>query len=76
MFQINAKEARQRLSELLDIVEKGEEIEVTRRGHVVARWLPPKKITHQLPSLNEFRKSLGEIGTASAVIQREERNER
>ncbi len=76
MLQINAKEARQRLSELLDIVEKGEEIEITRRGHVVAGWLPPIKIAPQLPSLNKFRKSLGKPGTTSAVLQREERDER
>lgn len=76
MLEINVKEARQRFKELLDRVERGEEINVTRRGHVVARWVPPEHKQQALPSLNNFRKSLGPIGTPSAQLVREERDER
>lgn len=34
-------EAKNRLSELIDRVEAGEEITITRRGKVVARLVPP-----------------------------------
>jgi prevent-host-death family protein len=34
-------EAKNRLSELIDRVEAGEEIAITRRGKVVARLVPP-----------------------------------
>jgi len=34
-------EAKTRLSELLDAVEKGEQVTITRRGVAVARLVPP-----------------------------------
>jgi prevent-host-death family protein len=37
---IGAFEAKTHLSQLLDRVEKGEHIEITRRGHPVARLVP------------------------------------
>ncbi len=36
-------EAKNRLSELIDRVEAGEEITITRRGKVVARLVPPRE---------------------------------
>jgi prevent-host-death family protein len=39
--QIGAFEAKSRLGQLLDRVEAGEEIVITRRGKVVARLVPP-----------------------------------
>lgn len=41
MKQIGAFEAKSRLGQLLDRVEAGEEIVITRRGKVVARIVPP-----------------------------------
>ncbi len=40
MKVIGAYEAKSHLSSLLDDVEKGEEIEITRRGKTVARLVP------------------------------------
>jgi prevent-host-death family protein len=40
MSKIGASEARNRLSSLLDRVENGEEVVITRRGKEVARLLP------------------------------------
>jgi prevent-host-death family protein len=40
MREIGAFEARNKLGQLLDSVEAGEEIVITRRGRVVARLVP------------------------------------
>lgn len=41
MREIGAFEAKSRLGQLLDWVEAGEEIVITRRGKAVARLVPP-----------------------------------
>ena len=41
MKEVGAFEARSRLGRLLDRVEAGEEVAITRRGKVVARMVPP-----------------------------------
>jgi prevent-host-death family protein len=40
--KIGAFEARNRLGQLLDLVEHGEEVVITRHGKAVARLVPPK----------------------------------
>ena len=42
MREIGAVEAKNRFGTLLDWVEKGEEVVITRRGKVVARLVPGK----------------------------------
>jgi prevent-host-death family protein len=42
MKAVGAFEAKNRLGQLLDMVERGEEIAITRRGKEVARLVPPK----------------------------------
>jgi len=39
--EFGAFEAKSRLGQLLDLVEAGEEVVITRRGKVVARLVPP-----------------------------------
>jgi prevent-host-death family protein len=41
MREIGAFEAKSKLGQLLDWVEAGEEIVITRRGKAVARLMPP-----------------------------------
>ncbi len=41
MKEIGAFEAKSRLGQLLDLVEAGEQIVITRRGKVVAHMVPP-----------------------------------
>lgn len=41
MKEVGAFEAKSRLGQLLDRVEAGEEVVITRRGKVVARMVPP-----------------------------------
>jgi prevent-host-death family protein len=42
MKKVGAFEAKNRLGQLLDLVERGEEVVITRHGKVVARLVPPK----------------------------------
>jgi prevent-host-death family protein len=42
MREVGAFEAKNRLGQLLDLVEHGEEVVITRHGKPVARLLPPK----------------------------------
>jgi len=76
MLEVNVKNARSNLSSLLDLVERGEEIIITRRGKKVARLVPPQT-ERTLPSLKEFRSSLSIRGKpmSQTVIdgRREER---
>lgn len=65
MIETNAKEARQNFSHLLDQVEKGEEVFILRRGHIIAHIIPHiKPLVKSLPNLKEFRSKLKVKGTA------------
>jgi prevent-host-death family protein len=44
MHEVGAFEAKNTLGALLDLVEKGEEIAITRRGKRVARLVPDKGV--------------------------------
>jgi prevent-host-death family protein len=41
--EVGAFEAKNKLSQLLDEVERGEEITITRHGREVARLVPPRQ---------------------------------
>ncbi len=59
MNTVSLKDARKRLGELVEIVEHGESVVITRRGRQVARLVPAeKKAARQLPDLTQFRASL------------------
>jgi prevent-host-death family protein len=57
-MEINAKEARSRLSALLDKVEQGSEITIVRRGKKVARLVPAEGTGKMLPGLRDFRATI------------------
>jgi prevent-host-death family protein len=61
MLEVNVKEARSKLSTLLDRVERGEEIIIKRRGKKVALLVSPER-EKSLPSLKEFRASISPTG--------------
>ena len=42
MREVGAFEAKNKLNQLLDLVERGEEIVITRHGKEVARLIPPR----------------------------------
>ena len=59
MIEINAREARSKLSDLLTEAEHGETISITRRGQVVAQLVPPPpQKPKRFPDLTEFRNSI------------------
>jgi prevent-host-death family protein len=60
MIQVNSREARRKLAELLSAAEAGQTVEVTRHGRAVARIVPPSVGKRPpLPDLAKFRASLG-----------------
>ena len=47
MREIGAFEAKNKLGQLLDLVEQGEEITITRHGKEVARLVPPGPVRNR-----------------------------
>ncbi|RME21643.1 MAG: type II toxin-antitoxin system prevent-host-death family antitoxin [Deltaproteobacteria bacterium] len=74
--QVNANEARRNFKQLLDRVERGEEIVVLMRGRAVARLVPEHGRKLRLPDLAAFRAEIGKGKTPSAELVREERDDR
>jgi len=75
--EVNVREARRRLAALLDSVETGNEVTITRRGRQVARLVPAEKPPKQFPDLSEFRKSITMRGeSAHETLMRMRREER
>ena len=75
MITVNLAEAKARLSELLDRVERGEEVIVTRRGKPVAHIHAPELPKRPLRSLARFRAKTPGWGGSSADFLRELRDE-
>lgn len=74
MKHVGIKQARQTLPDLIDRAEAGEEIMITRQGQPVAKLVAAPKTLKTLPSLAEFRKEIGRVGTPAARLLREERD--
>ena len=74
---VSVAEAKAHLSELLDRVEAGEEVVITRRGHAVARLTAEKKTKQPLPlpSLAEFRARMPHWRKSSVELLREMRDQ-
>ena len=47
MREIGAFEAKNKLGQLLDLVEQGEEITITRHGKEAARLVPPRPVRNR-----------------------------
>lgn len=75
MRHVGIFEAKTHLSQLLDAVEAGEEIVVTRRGKPIAHIIPPrddrrKKAKAAVAKIRELRKGLSLDGlTAKELIE-------
>jgi len=68
MQQINVKELRSNLSSLLERVERGEEIIITRHGKKIARLISVRQPAATLPSLDEFRSTIKVTGEPLSKI--------
>jgi prevent-host-death family protein len=77
MIKVNLSQAKAGLSELLDKVEKGEEVVITRHGRDVARVSPvaPAKKPIDWARIDALRESLPPLDRPSVEIIREMRDE-
>lgn len=77
MVTVNLTQAKARLSELLDKVEAGQEVVITRRGKAVAHLsavVGPRKPL-PLGELSGFRASMPSLRRPAAELLREARDE-
>jgi len=77
MKHIQASEAKAKFSELLDQVERGETIVITRHGKVIARLTPPggenaDKVRNAVRELKELRKDVKPATVEEIVAWRDE----
>ncbi len=60
MVQVTVAEAKAQLSSLLDAVEAGEAVVITRRGKPIAELVPRCSVRDLLPQLAALREALPE----------------
>ena len=77
MDTVDLAQAKARLSELLDKVEAGQEVLITRRGKAVAYLSPAvgPRTPLPLPELAEFRATMPRSQRPAAELLREMRDE-
>ena len=77
MVTVNLARAKARLSELLDKVEEGQEVVITRRGRAVAHLSPAVRPQKPLPlrELAGFRAAVPRLRRPAAELLREIRDE-
>lgn len=70
------RDARRNFSQLIVMVEQGEDIVITRRARPVARIIGVKKQSSQFPDRRAFRASIKASKTPSVLLLRQLRDER
>ena len=65
MREVTAAEAKARLSSLLDAVEAGQSVVITRRGKAIAELVPRRSVRDLLPQLQALRESLPEQSSSA-----------
>jgi prevent-host-death family protein len=75
MIEVNSKKARGKFSSLLNKVEEGEEVVISRRGRKVARMVSLRESPKRLPSLNDFRAKVKISGKPLSGIVIQSRDE-
>jgi prevent-host-death family protein len=75
MREIQASDAKARLSQLLDEVERGETIVITRHGRAIARIVPEsdrrrREIDEALADIRELRKHTEEVSLEELLAWR------
>ena len=66
MLEVTAVEAKAKISSLLDVVEAGQSVVITRRGKAIAELVPRRAVRDLLPQLQALRNSLPEQAPSSA----------
>jgi prevent-host-death family protein len=77
MREIQASDAKARLPQLLDDVERGETLIITRHGRAIARIVPEvhrrqQEVDRALASIRELRKRTGKVTLAELRSARDE----
>jgi len=77
MREIQASQAKVHLAELLDDVERGETLIITRHGHRIARLVPEvdrrqEEIDKALAGIRELRQRTGRITVGELLSARDE----
>ena len=75
MIEVNVKEARKNLSLILDRVERGEDIVITRRGKKIARLTNLHDEGRPLSSLKDFRRDIEIKGPSLSQTVIDQRND-
>ena len=75
METVTVAEAKAHLSGLLNRIERGEEVIVTRRGQPVAKIVPVQTAKRRLPSLRDFRAKLPRPSVSGSDVLRRLRDE-
>ena len=75
MSTVTLAEAKAHLSHLLDRVEAGEDVVITRRGQPIARITPVERPKQPVRPLAEFRSRMPRWRKSSAELLREMRDE-
>ncbi len=80
MREIQASEAKTHLPQLLDEVERGETLVITRHGRRIARIVPEtdrqqEEIDRALAGIREVRKDTGSITVSELLSARDEGRE-
>ncbi len=70
MRQVTVAEAKAQLSSLLDTVETGEVVVITRRGKAIAELVPRRAVRDLLPQLQALRDSLPHQATSGIETMR------
>ena len=70
MVQVTVAEAKTQLSSLLDAVEAGQAVVITRRGKPIAKLVPRCSVRDLLPQLAALRGSLPEQPTTGMETMR------
>lgn len=75
MLTVDLVQAKDQLGSLLDIVQGGEEVIITRHGHPVARVSAVTQLKEPVRPLGEFRARMPRWRKSSACLLREVRDE-
>jgi len=75
MVTVTLVEAKAHLSELLDKVESGQDVVITRHGRPVAHLSPVTQPKQPVRSLAKFRAKMPRLRKPSSVLLREMRDE-
>ncbi len=70
MRQVTVAEAKAQLSSLLDAVEQGQPVVITRRGKAIAELVPRQAVRDLLPQLQALRDSLPHQATGGVETMR------